>query len=83
MHLTAKQAAKIACEYVIDVIGPSVPVAQVMPEEIEVDPEGKIWSITVGYATGPMAAFYKERSYKTIDIADQSGEVMRMKIRPV
>ena len=81
MAINAKDAAKIAANYYMDLSNERVDLSI---EEIEFDENG-FWLITLGlhdpYKMGSFGA--KPVSYKIFRINAESGEVISMKIREI
>lgn len=88
----AKDAVKIAREYVIDIIGSEMTIGNVYPEEIDFDEVNNQWMITIGYEVGSFAGAIgfmtagpnsPNRTYKIVYIDRNTGQVKKMKIRVV
>ena len=96
--LTAKQAAKMAIDFVegfYNDLGQAI--QDVMLEEIELSDDGSAWQITVGFsrlgrvnsAINPMipevlmSKFERTRQYKVVSVDRVTGDIPKMKIRTV
>lgn len=96
--LTAKQAAKIAVDFIEGFyrdLGQDV--QDVLLEEIELSDDAKAWQITVGFsrlgrasskASAAMSEvlmprYERARQYKTVSVDRATGDIPRMKIRTV
>ena len=77
--MDAKEAAKAAKDYVLDVFGDD-DIYHVALEEIKY--EGTRWKVTVGFYPGwartalPLIPNPKQRRYKVVNIRDSNGEVL-------
>lgn len=79
--IDAKQAAQIAHQYLVDIIG--VKPRDVLIEEIEQTHRPSGWSITLGYTlnlTSGSFGFDQARQYKRFIIESADGTVKSMKI---
>ncbi len=93
--ITAKQAAKVAIDFVegfYQELGQSL--QDVLLEEIEPSSDGNTWQITVGFSrlgrTNPgsslipevlLPRFERTRQYKVVRVDRATGEIHSMKIR--
>ena len=97
-QLTAKQAAKLAIDFVegfYNELGQAI--QDVMLEEIELSDDGSAWQITVGFsrlgrvnsAVNPLIPevllpkYERTRQYKVVSVDRGTGEIPKMKIRTV
>jgi hypothetical protein len=97
-QLTAKQAAKMAIDFVegfYNELGQLI--LDVLLEEIELSDDGNAWLITVGFsrtsqlnatiapqpAAGLIPRFERTRQYKVVSVDRTTGEIQSMKIRTV
>ncbi len=88
--MEVKQAVQIAKQYVSEIFE-SEPIANVGLEEVVYEDESDTWKITVGFSRpwhrrNPQTAAEKlaspfERSYKVVQVDDQSGKVESLKDR--
>lgn len=74
--IDAKQAAKLAAQYLEDILDRRPDGLEV--EEIELSENELYWLITLGYDVDPMG---RTRNYKVFKILADTGEVVSMKIR--
>lgn len=94
-NISAKQAAKIAIDYVESMyLLLGTPISDVMLEEVEPSEDDQSWQITVGFS-GPNAASQlpewakisnrkiSNRNYKVVQVNRGSGEIRSMKIRQI
>ncbi|MCB1162559.1 MAG: hypothetical protein R3C71_14545 [Candidatus Krumholzibacteriia bacterium] len=85
--LHIKDAAKLATEFVKEIL-PTEVHAAITLEEIELDPTGEFWLVTVGLPTGrrtllsdQMSNLQTARELKVVRIRREDGEVLGLHIR--
>jgi hypothetical protein len=88
--LTAKEAVKIAKDYMADMYGTSI---ESRIEEVTLDETESVWHLTMGFWEYPpivpntlstlMQINKPRRAYKEIAIAAETGNVISMKIRVI
>lgn len=83
--IDVKEAAKVAVNYFRDLYGEDR-FSNILLEEIEHDPDGEAWLITIGYSDQVDDPFFpgkRDRHYKIFRIDEENGFVRSMKIRTV
>lgn len=84
--VTVKDAAKIAMEYVIDLVG-SENVHDPRIEEVEISDDNAFWLVTVGFFPNAQIGGHTlsrpaaKREYKQVKVQASDGAVRAMKIR--
>ena len=82
--MDAKEAARIAKEYLFAILGEEQRIFNVMVEEVEKSDDDKCWLITLGWSGYPFGfSPVEQRQYKTFKIDINDGKVISMKIREV
>lgn len=77
--ITVKQAAMIAREHLLEIMG-STP-SSILVEETELSDDEKNWYITLSFFTE--SDLFKARTYKSFTVDSSDGKLKSMKIRNI
>jgi hypothetical protein len=83
--ITVKEAVKIACEFLIEVLEDEQ-VKEIRLEEVELAEDGRFWEVTLSFVARatPLAeelGIFCGREYKVVTVWAEDGNVRSMKIR--